>query len=244
LANHNGGCGSQSSVPSTIDGPSSVNQEKNPNRKRGRGRPPLDREKEEAKRVKIVAHMMRLREIRNGREPSPVYSQTHHQDIFATPMRAENSQGPGPETQELMTQPPRLRPSSTLLLCSAPFDLRREEEGPIRRRMTSASPSGRKGIGGKKRGKLRWTYEESYFIWKGVQVYGEGQWGKILDAYELKFHQSRTNISIKDRWRTMLKRGVDQQMADDYKNQQKGFEDPFHIDVIDIDDDDTDALTD
>jgi len=73
----------------------------------------------------------------------------------------------------------------------------------------------------KKRGKIEWTKDETFFVWKGVQVYGEGNWGRILDAYQNKFHASRTNISIKDRWRTMVKNGIDKQLSREQREKAK-----------------------
>ena len=58
-------------------------------------------------------------------------------------------------------------------------------------------------------------------LYSGVQVYGEGNWGRILDAYQHKFHASRTNISIKDRWRTMLKNGIDKQLSREQREKAK-----------------------
>ena len=54
----------------------------------------------------------------------------------------------------------------------------------------------------------------------GVQIFGEGNWGKIFESYEKKFHPSRTNISIKDRWRTMVKNGIDKQLTREFKQKQ------------------------
>jgi len=61
----------------------------------------------------------------------------------------------------------------------------------------------------------QWTYEESVNIWKGVQKYGEGNWSKIMESY--KFHSSRTNVGVKDRWRTMVKTNLDDKIARDMK---------------------------
>ena len=63
--------------------------------------------------------------------------------------------------------------------------------------------------------RVQWTYEESVNIWKGVQKYGEGNWKDILESY--KFHSSRTNVGVKDRWRTMVKTNLDDKIARDMK---------------------------
>ncbi|XP_077480025.1 telomeric repeat binding factor a isoform X2 [Stigmatopora argus] len=54
-------------------------------------------------------------------------------------------------------------------------------------------------LGQKKR---KWTAEESKKLQEGVKKYGEGHWSKIKDVYSFK---DRTNVQLKDRWRTMKK---------------------------------------
>ncbi|XP_073515353.1 telomeric repeat-binding factor 2 isoform X3 [Phyllobates terribilis] len=50
--------------------------------------------------------------------------------------------------------------------------------------------------------KKKWSKEETEWIKLGVEMYGEGNWMKILNKYPFK---NRTSIMIKDRWRTMKK---------------------------------------
>ncbi|XP_061670416.1 telomeric repeat binding factor a [Syngnathoides biaculeatus] len=50
--------------------------------------------------------------------------------------------------------------------------------------------------------KRKWTEEESQKLRDGVKKFGEGNWSKIKAYY--KFHE-RTNVHLKDRWRTMKK---------------------------------------
>lgn len=48
-----------------------------------------------------------------------------------------------------------------------------------------------------------WQPEEEEAIYLGVQKYGVGQWRKVADS----LGSDRTNVDIKDKWRTMTKQG-------------------------------------
>lgn len=48
----------------------------------------------------------------------------------------------------------------------------------------------------------KWTDSETQRLVEGVQKFGEGNWCKIKAYYKFK---DRTNINLKDRWRTMKK---------------------------------------
>ncbi|XP_069030694.1 telomeric repeat binding factor a [Embiotoca jacksoni] len=53
--------------------------------------------------------------------------------------------------------------------------------------------------------KRKWTEKETQNLKDGVKRFGEGNWSKIKTYYSFN---DRTNVNLKDRWRTMKKSGM------------------------------------
>eukprot|EP01034_Spumella_vulgaris_P031963 gene31963-39485_t len=60
---------------------------------------------------------------------------------------------------------------------------------------------------GEQRVRNNWTAAEEKELFQSVVDYGEGAWVDILDDPKYKFHKDRTNVHLKDKWRTMVKAG-------------------------------------
>ncbi|XP_016886250.1 telomeric repeat binding factor a [Cynoglossus semilaevis] len=50
--------------------------------------------------------------------------------------------------------------------------------------------------------KRKWSDSETKMLEEGVKMFGEGNWNKIREYYDFN---GRTNVNLKDRWRTMKK---------------------------------------
>lgn len=48
----------------------------------------------------------------------------------------------------------------------------------------------------------KWSDSETKMLEEGVKMFGEGNWNKIREYYDFN---GRTNVNLKDRWRTMKK---------------------------------------
>ncbi|XP_042364993.1 telomeric repeat binding factor a isoform X2 [Plectropomus leopardus] len=74
-----------------------------------------------------------------------------------------------------------------------------EESFFTSKKNTSGSPN-KSSILNPSHRKRKWTESETKKLKQGVKKFGEGNWGKIKTYYDF---QDRTNVNLKDRWRTM-----------------------------------------
>ena len=56
-----------------------------------------------------------------------------------------------------------------------------------------------------KRTKKHFTPQEVSDLRRGVEKHGVGNWAKMLSDQDLKFHSSRNTVSLKDKWRNLMK---------------------------------------
>jgi hypothetical protein len=50
-----------------------------------------------------------------------------------------------------------------------------------------------------------WNDTECTYLIAGIEVYGKGNWSRILKEFSDKFHKSRTNVHLKDKYRNLLR---------------------------------------
>ena len=55
----------------------------------------------------------------------------------------------------------------------------------------------------KGKGRLAWSTVEEELVYQGVQAYGVGNWASVC----ANFVPHRTNVDVKDKWRTMTRQG-------------------------------------
>src|SRR5688572_24902598 len=63
----------------------------------------------------------------------------------------------------------------------------------------------------------KWTADEEKTVYKAVQKYGMSSWAYIVKANILP---GRSNVDIKDKWRTMVKTGRVEELKDELKSQE------------------------
>jgi hypothetical protein len=51
--------------------------------------------------------------------------------------------------------------------------------------------------------RVRFERKEDVVLLEGVEKFGEGKWRRILDEYKDWFHEKRTNVNLKDRYRNL-----------------------------------------
>jgi|SRR6218665_84883 len=61
----------------------------------------------------------------------------------------------------------------------------------------------------------KWTAEEERKVYKAVKKYGVSSWADIVKANVLP---GRSNVDIKDKWRTMLKTGRVEELKDELRS--------------------------
>lgn len=66
----------------------------------------------------------------------------------------------------------------------------------------------------------RWTEEETQYLKMGVKMFGEGQWKQIKEHFSKELSY-RTNVQIKDRWRTLQSSKVKRQQRQQKQPQQQ-----------------------
>lgn len=64
----------------------------------------------------------------------------------------------------------------------------------------------------KRKPRSKWTGDEEKTVYKAVKKYGVSSWADIVKANILP---GRSNVDIKDKWRTMVKTGRAKELKDE-----------------------------
>ena len=91
------------------------------------------------------------------------------------------------------------RLSSLSPIIHAQVEEKNNAHGKKARRRTSYGPPAKRLY---LRERNMWTEEETEYLARGVAIYGIGKWKKILNHPGFKFHEGRTYVDLKDRFRS------------------------------------------
>lgn len=90
------------------------------------------------------------------------------------------------------------RPRTAAVMC-------RRDRPDTKRNQATGVGGGRGSSGRQRKARVAFSYVEEQNLLQGVEKYGIGSWSTILDNFT--FHSSRTNVSLKDKYRTLQNQG-------------------------------------